>query len=49
MKRAERVASLRGWPEIRFRWRTLRFEFGRQCYDIDSCGTVRATWWEWEE
>ena len=32
----------------RFRWRTLRFEWGRWCFKTNYCGETLATGWEWE-
>ena len=49
MKIIGRHADYRSRPLLKFRWSRMRFEWGRTCYRIDSCGTVRATWWEWEE
>jgi len=41
-------ADYRSLPKMRFRWSRLRMEWGRECWRVDSCGTIRATWWEWE-
>ncbi len=39
----------RGRLEKRFRWRTLRFEWGRWCYVVHPVdGGPDIAWWEWE-
>lgn len=41
-------ADWKGRTERRFRWRTLRFEWGRWCYQTNWCGDTLAAWFEWE-
>lgn len=41
-------ADWKGAIKKRFRWRTLRFEYGRWCYQTNCFGGVLAMWFEWE-
>jgi len=33
----------------KFRWRHLKFEWGRWCYKTDCFGKENKVWWEWED
>ena len=39
----KRYPEWKGRLQKRFRWKTLRMEWGRYCYIDDY------VWWEWEE
>lgn len=42
-------ADWKGRIERRFRWKNLRFEYGRYCYKTDCGGDILNSWWEWEK
>jgi len=42
------VGDWGGRLERRFRWRHLRFEWGRWNYETDCCGGTVRHWWVWE-
>jgi hypothetical protein len=44
-----RPADWKGGLRRRFRWRRLRFEWGRWCYRVHPVeGGRDIVWWEWE-
>lgn len=43
-------ADWKGKAERRFRWLTLRLEWGRVCYIVHPVeGQRDKVWWEWEK
>ncbi len=43
-----REANWKGKHEQRFNWQSLKFEWGRMCYNTNFNGETLASWWEKE-